>query len=151
MKFSAHARARARRYALQALYQWELSGQDLGEIRRQFAEDDEFARADVPYFTELLSQIPAQVDVIDDRLAEHLDRPVAQVDPVEKAILRIAFYELLFRDDVPYRVIINEAVALTKKFGAEQGHAFVNGVLDHAAHKIRPVECAARGEQVNGL
>jgi N utilization substance protein B len=151
MKFSAHARARARRYALQALYQWDLSGQTLGEIRRQFAEDEEFARADVAYFTELLSQIPARLDIIDSRISEHLDRPLEQVDPVEKAILRIAGYELLFRDEIPYRVIINEAVALAKKFGADQGHAFINGVLDHAAHRIRPAECAGKGEQVNGL
>ena len=151
MKFSAHARSRARRYALQALYQWDLSGQELGEIRSQFAEDEEFARADVAYFTVLLNQVPAQLDIIDNSISEHLDRPLKQVDPVEKAILRIAGYELLFRDDIPYRVIINEAVALAKKFGADQGHAFINGVLDHAAHKIRPVECAGKGEQVNGL
>jgi len=151
MKFSAHARSRARRYALQALYQWDLSGQELGEIRRQFAEDEEFVRADVPYFTELLGQVPAQLDVIDNSIAEHLDRPMKQVDPVERAILRIAGYELLFHEDIPYRVIINEAVALARKFGADQGHAFINGVLDHAAHKIRPVECAAKGKKVNGL
>ena len=151
MKFSAHARARARRYALQALYQWDLSGQELGEIRRQFAEDEEFTRADVPYFTDLLSQVPAQLDTIDHSIADHLDRPMDQVDPVERAILRIACYELLFREDIPYRVIINEAVALAKKFGAEQGHVFINGVLDHAAHKIRPLECAGKSEKVNGL
>ncbi len=150
MKFSAHARARARRYALQALYQWDLSGTELGEIRRQFAEDEEFARADVPYFTELLSQVPAQLDVIDTSLAEHLDRAMDQLDPVERAILRIAGYELLFHEEIPYRVIINEAVNLTRKFGAEQGHAFINGVLDHAARKIRPAECAGKGETVTG-
>lgn len=151
MFVSAHARARARRYAMQALYQWDLSGVELAEIQRQFAEAEDFTRADKDYFIELLKTIPAQRESIDRHLGEFLDRPMQQVDPVERAILRIATYELLNRDDVPYRVVINEAITLTKKFGAEQSHAFVNGVLDKLAHKLRADECAGKPRQANGL
>jgi N utilization substance protein B len=147
MNFSAHARARARRYAMQALYQWDLSGTDLPLIREQFLVNEDFSRADQPYFMELLSDLPAQADVVDASIAEFTDRPLAQLDPVERAILRIGVYELQQRIDIPYRVVINEAVRLAKKFGAEQGHAFVNGVLDRAARKLRPAEYNKTGGQ----
>ena len=151
MEYSAHARARSRRLAMQALYQWDLSGTDLAEIRRQFAEAEGFDRADRDYFVDLLKSVPARCDAIDRELAEYLDRPMGQVDPVERAVLRIAAYELLYRIDVPYRVILNEAITLTRKFGAEQAHAFVNGVLDKLAHKHRPDEYSRKPQQVNGL
>jgi len=150
MNFSAHARARARRYAMQALYQWDLSGTDLPLIRRQFLEAEDFSRTDETYFVELLGNIPKQVDVVDENIAACIDRPLAQLDPVERAILRIGVYELLFRVDIPYRVTINEAVQLSRKFGAEQGHAFVNGVLDKAAHKLRAAECKQSGRTAAG-
>ena len=150
MNYSAHARARARRYAMQALYQWDLSGTDLPVIRRQFLEAEDFSRADQAYFVELLSRIPGQVDVVDENISAFIDRPLAQLDPVERAILRIGVYELLYRLDIPFRVIINEAVQLSKKFGAEQGHTFVNGVLDKAAHKIRAAECKQSGRKAAG-
>jgi N utilization substance protein B len=150
MNFSTHARARARRYAMQALYQWDLSGTDLPLIRRQFLEAEDFSRTDEAYFAELLGNIPKQVDVVDEHIAASIDRPLAQLDPVERAILRIGVYELLYRLDIPYRVTINEAVQLSKKFGAEQGHAFVNGVLDKAAHKIRAAECKQSGRTAAG-
>ncbi len=150
MNFSAHERARARRYAMQALYQWDLSGTDLPLIRRQFLENEDFSKADKKYFIELLSELPKQVDVVDDTVAEYIDRPIEQLDPVERAVLRLATYELLYRPDIPYKVTINEAVQLTKKFGAEQGHAYVNGVLDKAAHKLRAAECGRAGKQSAG-
>jgi len=150
MNVSAHARARARRYAMQALYQWDLSGTDLPLIRRQFLEAEDFSRADQAYFVELLSNIPESIDVVDKNISEFIDRPLQQLDPVERAILRIGLYELLSRQDIPYRVIINEAVQISKKFGAEQGHAFVNGVLDKAAHKVRAAECKQSGRKVAG-
>jgi N utilization substance protein B len=150
MNFSAHERARARRYAMQALYQWDLSGTDLPLIRRQFLEAEDFSKADKPYFIELLRKVPQELDIIDKNISEIIDRPFQQLDPVERAILRIAVYELLYRVDIPYRVTINEAIQLTRKFGAEQGHAFVNGVLDKAAHAIRPAECQSSGGQVAG-
>jgi len=141
MKFSAHARARARRYAMQALYQWDLSGTDLPAIRRQFLESEDFSKADQSYFVELLRKIPKDIDSIDINIAEYTDRPLARVDPVERAVLRIAMYELLSRPDIPYRVVINEAILMAKKFGAEQGHAFVNGILDRII-KDREMEIA---------
>jgi N utilization substance protein B len=151
MEFSAHARARARRLAMQALYQWDLSGTELAEIRRQFAEAEDFGRADADYFVELLKTVPARIETIDSSIGEYLDRPMTRVDPVERAILRIATCELLYRIDVPYRVILNEAITLTRKFGAEQGHAFVNGVLDKLAHKLRPDEYRREPQRANGL
>ena len=150
MTFSAHERARARRYAMQALYQWDLSGSDLPLIRRQFLEAEDFSRADTKYFIELLSEAPKNIDIIDKNISEFIDRPFEQLDPVERAVLRLAPYDLLYRLDIPFRVSINEAVQLTKKFGAEQGHAFVNGVLDKAAHKLRAAECKKAGKQAAG-
>ena len=150
MSFSAHERARARRFALQALYQWDLSGTDLRDIRSQFLVEEDFSRADKPYFIELLSKAPNNIDIIDKNISDYADRPIEQLDPVERAILRIATYELLYRPDIPYRVTINEAVQLTKKFGAEQGHAYVNGVLDKAAHTLRAAECSKAGKQSAG-
>ena len=150
MTFSAHERARARRYAMQALYQWDLSGSDLPLIRRQFLEAEDFSRTDTKYFIELLSEAPKNIDIIDKNISEFIDRPFEQLDPVERAVLRLATYELLYRLDIPYRVSINEAVQLTKKFGAEQGHAFVNGVLDKVAHKLRAAECKKAGKQAAG-
>jgi len=147
MSFSAHARSRARRYAMQALYQWDLSGTDLPLIRKQFLVNEDFSKADQPYFMELLSELPKQADVVDAAIAGYIDRPIEQLDPVERAILRIGIYELLARADIPYRVVINEAVQLAKKFGAEQGHAFVNGVLDKAARKLRSTEYKKAGGQ----
>ncbi len=149
MKFSAHERARARRFALQALYQWDLSGTDPADIHRQFLEAENFARADAAYFAELLSAVPKNIETIDSAMAAEVSQPVDQLNPVERTVLRIAIYELLYRDDVPGRVVINEAVNLTKKFGAEQGHAFVNGVLDKVAHKKRPAEFG-QPKQANG-
>ena len=150
MEFSAHERARARRYAMQALYQWDLSGTDLPLIRRQFLETEDFSKADTNYFIELLSKAPKKIDIIDENIEKYIDRPLEQLDPVERAVLRLATYELLYRLDIPYRVTINEAVQLTRKFGAEQGHAFVNGVLDKAAHTLRADECKKAGKQAAG-
>lgn len=142
MKFSAHERARARRFALQALYQWDLSGIEPDTIYNQFMEAEDFSRADKKYFEALLTGVTREVVSIDSAMASEIDRPVDQLDPVERTALRIAIYELLYREDVPGRVVINEAVNLTKKFGAEKSHTFVNGVLDKVAHKKRPAEFA---------
>ncbi|MCP5420073.1 MAG: transcription antitermination factor NusB [Gammaproteobacteria bacterium] len=133
-------RSWARRYAMQALYQWQMTGQDAAAIFDQFLSEQEMGRADLTYFQELLCQIPLRVTAIDAQLVPFLDRPLEQVDPVERAILRIAAYELAYRPDVPFRVVINEAVEIAKKFGAEQGHRFVNGVLDKTARQLRPQE-----------
>ncbi len=150
MTFSAHERARARRYVMQALYQWDLSGTDLPVIRKQFLETEDFSRADRSYFVELLKIVPKNVDIIDENISEFIDRPLEQLDPVERAILRLATGELLYRVDIPYRVSINEAVQLARKFGAEQGHTFVNGVLDKAAHKLRSADCKKADKHAAG-
>lgn len=133
-------RSWARRYAMQALYQWQMTRQELGVIDEQFFADQDMERADTDYFRELLHQVMTQAAALDAMLEPFLDRPLAQVDPVEQAILRIAVYELRYRPDIPYKVVINEAVELAKRFGAEQGHRFINGVLDRAAHEIRNQE-----------
>ncbi len=136
----SRARSRARWFAVQALYQWQLAGQNLSDIEQQFLAEEEIGKCDVEYFLELLHQIPKHLDELDGHLRPFLDRPIGEVDPVERAILRIGVYELAFRPDLPYRVVINEAVERAKTFGAEQGHKFVNGVLDKVAKELRAAE-----------
>lgn len=133
-------RAWARRCAAQALYQWQLTGQEPIRIATQFLADQDLGKADPDYFQELVTQVPARVEEIDAVLAPFLDRPMLQVDPVERAILRLGGYELTQRLDIASRIIINEAVELAKVFGADQGHRFVNGVLDKVARATRPIE-----------
>jgi N utilization substance protein B len=133
-------RSWARRYALQALYQWQMTGQDIAVIDAQFCADQDMSKADAAYFQELLHRVPAEVDSLNASFVSFLDRPLEQIDPVEKAILWLAVYELRFRFDVPYRVILNEAVELAKKFGAEQSHRFINSLLDRVAHRLRVEE-----------
>ena len=141
----SQARSLARQRALQALYQWDLAGQALGEIEKQFLEEDEPGMKGVEsgYFRELLHQIPAMQDELDGVISPLLDRPITQLDPVERAILRIGAFELKQRVDIPYRVVINEAVEQAKLFGAEQGHKYVNGILDKLAQRLREVEVKA--------
>ena len=136
-------RAWARRCAAQALYQWQLTDQEPSRIAAQFLADQDLGKADPDYFRELLLQIPARVAEIDAVLTPYLDRPTTQIDPVECAILRIGGYELLAHPDLSSRIILNEAIELAKVFGAEQGHRFVNGVLDKVARTVRSAEFAA--------
>ncbi len=149
-KPQAAQRTRARRLAMQALYQWDMSDNNLSDIEAQFVEEEGFEKADADYFNELLHRIPAKLDEVEAAFEPYLDRPVKEIDPVERAVLRMASYELMTRIDVPYKVIINEAVNLTKKFGAEQAHKYVNGVLDQTARKLRAVE-HPQGEGGSGL
>ena len=133
-------RSRARRRALQAIYAWQLSGGSADAIIAQFAHEQAHEIADLVYFEDLVRGVMKNVGEIDGALQEFLDRPVNDVDPIERAALRIASYELRHRIDVPYRVVINEAIDTTKRFGSEHGHTFVNGVLDHAAAAWRTAE-----------
>jgi len=137
---SGRARSLARRLVLQALYQWQLTGQTFAELRNQFATDKGFAEVDAEYFEQLLQGIVEGSAVLDGMIGEWLDRPVAQLDPIEHAVLLIGVEELRAHLDVPYRVVLNEAVELTKKFGATDGHKFVNAVLDRAARQLRAAE-----------
>ncbi len=134
------ARQRARRLLVQALYQWQVSGDDPGEIVVQFTDERGIGRADVAYFRDLMRAVPAGIEAIDAKIEPWLQRSLALVDPVERAILRLACYELSERWDVPARVVIDEAVELAKGFGAQQGHRFINGVVDRLAHELRPHE-----------
>lgn len=140
----SRARSLARERAMQALYQWQLTGQDLGDIDKQFMEEQDMKGVDKKYFHELLHEIPKRLSAIDAHGEEVLDRGIEQVDPVERAILRIGIYELEHRIDIPYRVVINEMVELAKIFGAEQGHRYINGILDKLAAKLRAIEVKAR-------
>jgi len=136
----SNARTKARRNVVQALYQWQLSGGNIADIQTQFLSEYDMKKVDVAYFKELFRQIPLRLHELDDHLLPFLDRPVDEVDPVERAILRLAAYELEFCLDVPYRVVINESVELAKRFGAEHGHKYVNGVVDQVAQKLRTIE-----------
>lgn len=139
-------RTNARRCALQALYQWQVAGQDLNEIEKQFLKDGErgVAKTQVAYFTELLHGVPQHLAQIDATLGEFVDRSIGEIDPVERAILRMGVYELLFRPDVPYRVVLNESINLAKRFGAAHGHKYINGILDKIARQQRAAEVASK-------
>ena len=134
------ARSRARRRALQAVYAWQISGGTAQQVIAQFAHEQAHEVADLAYFEDLVRGVMKHVGELDVALAGFLDREVEQVDPIERAALRIAAYELLHRPDIPYRVVINEAIDTTKRFGSEHGHTYVNGVLDRAAADWRPAE-----------
>lgn len=136
------SRSRARAHALQAIYQWQVGGQDIGEILSQFLEDDGRRDFDRRYFEDLVRGVPLRIDELDDALAPLLDRAIDSVDPVERAILRLGAYEFSHHLEVPYRVVIDEAVELAKTYGAEQGHRYVNGVLDRLARVTRQTETA---------
>ena len=138
------ARHKARSRAVQAIYDWQVSGNDVREVEEYFLTEQNMKKTDLDYFSELLHGIPSHLSELDGHLAPILDRPLEEVDPVEKAILRIGVYEFVHRLDVPYRVVINEAVELAKDFGAEDGHKYVNSVLDKLAAKLRSLEVNAR-------
>jgi len=137
-------RSRSRSLAIQALYQWQMAGQDVGAIIDHFMVEQDARKFDTDYFAELVRGVPARLTELDAALAPCVDRALESVDPVERAILRLGTYELIEHPEIPYRVVINEAVELAKTFGAEKGHRYVNGVLDKAARDLRPIEASAR-------
>jgi N utilization substance protein B len=130
-------RSRARRAASQALYQWFMTGDDAAEIEAQFTADRPMENVDLEYFHLLLHDIVKHAEDLDSTLTPNLDRPLAQLDPVEHSILCIGCYELGYRKEVPMRVVINEAIELAKVFGADQSHKYINSVLDHIAKTER--------------
>lgn len=139
-----HARKWARRAAVQALYQWQLSGLNLNEIEKQFRQEQDLRKADMDYFTELLHKVPACLDELDKELVPYLDRSsIEEVDPIERAILRLGVYELKSRIDIPYKVVISEGVHLAKTFGSAESHKYINGILDKVARQLRKVEMKA--------
>lgn len=134
------ARHNARRYALQAMYQWQMAGTSLQVIETEFMHYQIDKQIDLDYFKELIRGVYESHDTLDIEMLPFLGRPIEEIDPIELAVLRIAIYELQKRPDVPYRVVINEALQLTKKFGSVEGYKFVNGILDRVAKKIRETE-----------
>ena len=130
----------ARKLALQALYRWQLNQSPWQDLVAEFTSADDMAHADREYFRVLIEGVCGSHAALDAELAAWMDRPPQQLDPVEHAVLLIAAHELERQPDVPYRVVINEAVSLTKRFGATDGHKFVNAVLDRAARTLRPHE-----------
>lgn len=133
-------RTRARQAAVQALYQWQLTAQPAGDIARLFLRTDECAGLDEAYFAELIAGVPDHVGELDCLLTPYVDRALAEIDPVEHAILWLGVYEFRYRPEIGYRIVLNEAVELAKIFGGDAGHKFVNAVLDRAAAHLRPHE-----------
>jgi N utilization substance protein B len=134
------SRHKARQAAVQALYQWQLTQQDPDQIEDHFILDHDVNDVDLEYFHNLIREIPLRLHELDDHIIPFLDRTIDELDPVERAILRIGAYELEFHPEVPYKVVINEAVELAKTFGAEDGHKYVNAVLDRTAEELRNSE-----------
>lgn len=137
---SSAARRKARHFAVQALYQWQMAGANLAQIEAEFRADNDMSQVDLEYFHDILHGVPKIVEQLDAKVAPLLDRRVDEITPVELAILRLGTFEMLHRIDVPYKVVINESVELAKIFGATDGHKFVNGVLDKLAQRERGVE-----------
>ncbi|WP_226703958.1 transcription antitermination factor NusB [Microbulbifer elongatus] len=143
MTVTASARRKARHYAMQALYQWQMTGANLNAIEAEFHADNDMSKTDVAYFRELLHGVTKNLDEIEGTYSQYLDRDVEELDPVSRALLRMATFEMKNRVDVPYKVVINEAVALAKKFGPTDAFKFINGILDKVAAKERSVEVKA--------
>ncbi len=133
-------RTKARHHAVQAIYQWQVAGHDVSEVDSQFLDAEDLNSFEVDYFKDLLHGVPANLAELDAELKHCVDRSIESVDPVERAILRLGTYEMMHHPEVPYRVVINESVELAKVFGAEQGHKYVNGVLDKLARRVRKTE-----------
>jgi N utilization substance protein B len=133
-------RRKARELAVQAVYSWQLSQNAVTDIEVSFISENSKRRFDIEYFQELLRGVTQNITAIDEVISPFVDRPLDEIDHIEKSILRVAVYELKFCLDVPYRVVINEAIELAKIFAAEDSHKFVNGVLDKTVKIVRPEE-----------
>lgn len=139
--YSKHARIRSRRSVVQAYYQWIMTGRPVAEIINEFKADrTELQKADIEYFDRALHGMAENRIDIDEELTPLLDRPCAELDPVENAILHLGAFELMYLPEVPCRVVINESIDLAKMFGADQSHKYINGILDRIAHKFRSAE-----------
>jgi N utilization substance protein B len=134
------ARSVARKLAVQALYQWQLNEAPWQDLLKDFSTEEDMARADCEYFAEIVRAVVETRAALDTRLAAWVDRAPQDLDPVEHAVLLIGVHELAHRPDVPWRVVVNEAVSLTRRFGATDAHKYVNAVLDRAARELRPHE-----------
>ncbi len=140
-------RTRSRSQAVQAIYRWQVTGDNVGDIVADFLTEQDNSKFEVDYFRSLVSSVPANLDELDGFISPLLDRNIESVDLVERAVLRLGTYELWKNLEVPYRVVINEYVELAKIFGADQGHKYINGVLDKLAKSLRAVEVKAAGKR----
>ncbi len=136
----AAERRKARHYGMQALYQWHMAEAPLNAIEAEFRSDYDFSHVDSGYFHALLHDVPARVDELEALFTPLLDRSLDELDPIERTLLRMGTWELAHRVDVPYKVAINESVALARKFGATDSHKYINGVLDKVARELRQAE-----------
>ena len=130
-------RHKARHFALQAVYQWQMTGDNPAEIERQFREDQPVQGADLDYMHDLISGVITNVHQIDETFSSYLSRPLDDLDEVDKAVLRVGTFELMFRQEIPFRVVINEAIMLAKSFAEKDSHKFVNGVLDKVVRNLQ--------------
>ena len=137
MSMKPAERRRARQFAVQAVYQWQITGASFAQIIEQFSVDQDLSKTDVPYFKELLSGVINRIEVLDEKLSPYLSRKIGDVDMVDIAILRLAMFELSFRTDVPKKVVLNEAIELAKDFATDESYKFVNGVLDKALRSLK--------------
>ena len=137
---SINGKRKARKLALQALYQWLMSGAELTEIEAQFRVANNMNKVDADYFCRLLYGIPAQINLIEEAFIPFLDRPIDSLNPIELTVLRLSTFELLHCPEIPYRVVLDESVSLAKSFGSQDGHKYVNGVLNNLAQTVRAIE-----------
>ena len=135
-RFRPKERRKARELAMQAIYQWQLADESPLEIEVQFHQHNDMAKVDAEYFAQILRGVTQSTDEIDKKILVAADRPIQELNPVELAILRVSVYEFLFETEVPYKVVINEALEMAKKYGAIEGYKYVNGVLDNIAGSI---------------
>lgn len=143
-EFNPAARRKARHYGMQALYQWQMTKYAVKDIELQFLADYDFSKVDVEYFHDIVHHVPANLEELEAAFTPYLDRAIGDLDPIELSLLRLGSYELVKRIDIPYKVVINEVVSLAKKFGATDGHKYINGVLDKLAAQVRTIEIKAQ-------
>lgn len=140
---SIRGRVRARRCVVQALYQWQLAGQNPQDILMEFVAERELIKVDMDYFRKLTIEIPAHVDELKEHLSTVVDKKIDELDPVELSVLMIGSYELAHCPEIPWRVVVNEGVELAKMFGATDSYKFINGSLDKLAKNLRKAEIEA--------
>jgi N utilization substance protein B len=137
---SISGKRKARKLALQALYQWLMSGTELKEIEAQFRTIKNMAKVDVNYFCSLLYGVPKHLAELENHFSPFLDRKLQELNPIECTVLRLSTFELLFCPEIPYKVVLDEAISLTKEFGSQDGYRYVNGVLNNLARQVRATE-----------
>ncbi|CDZ77422.1 hypothetical protein BN59_01705 [Legionella massiliensis] len=145
-KQTISGKRRARKLAVQALYQWSMSGHEIYEIETQFRVANNMEKVDTEYFCRLLHGVPEHLSILEENLLPFLDRPIQSLNPVELSVLRLGAFELYHCPEIPYRVVLDEAISLAKEFGSQDGHRYVNGVLNNLAQKARAVEISLGNE-----